>query len=270
MHKELMDLIGWETIELAKGSQLFLRKLGPLTLAKMQRPKKIDLDRLNLLRREKHIFTLYLEPGLSHDTKTKLGWPVEPFAHSKTSLIDLARSEKALLDSFSQKTRYNITHSLKKNLLTLRATPLSKLSAQQREDFFALHDSWSKRKNVIGYSTQLLDAVLASYAAHGTLHTAYLGTELQATLLILYHDHVATYYAAFCTPTGYHTFAPTLLAWQAIQTAKSNGCDIFDFGGIYDERYPNMYKKWKGFTKFKEGFRPTPILYPSTYLKLFW
>jgi len=115
-----------------------------------------------------------------------------------------------------------------------------------------------------------LQAVFTSYRDHATLHTAYLGDELIASLLILMHDRVATYYAAFATPEGYHQFAPTLLTWKAIQTAKENGCDVFDFGGIYDARYPGMYKKWQGFTKFKEGFNPTPLLYPRTYLKLFW
>jgi lipid II:glycine glycyltransferase (peptidoglycan interpeptide bridge formation enzyme) len=269
MHRELMQLIGWETHG-KPGNQLFLRRLGPLSIAKIQRPQNIDLSWLNQLRKQHHIFTLYIEPGLNTVPEKSLGFSVEPFAHSATSLIDLKLTESALLTSFSQKTRYNITKTLKKNTIQIRSTPLAKLSESVMHDLFELRTSWSKRKGVVGYPEPFLRAVVKSYAKHGTLHTAYEGDECIAALLILSQDRVATYYAAFATPEGYRQFAPTLLTWVAIQTDKKNGCDIFDFGGIYDARYPKMYKKWQGFTKFKEGFSPTIVSYPPTYLKLFW
>jgi lipid II:glycine glycyltransferase (peptidoglycan interpeptide bridge formation enzyme) len=81
---------------------------------------------------------------------------------------------------------------------------------------------------------------------------------------------VATYYAAYAAPAGYKQFAPTLLTWTAMQVAKGRSCDIFDFGGIYDPRYPKMYKNWQGFTKFKSGFHHTTLSYPPTTLQLFW
>jgi lipid II:glycine glycyltransferase (peptidoglycan interpeptide bridge formation enzyme) len=58
---------------------------------------------------------------------------------------------------------------------------------------------------------------------------------------------------------------PSALVWEGMKTAKSLGCTIFDFGGIADPRYPGDYKKWVGFTKFKEGFSPTPLLYPPSF-----
>ena len=45
--------------------------------------------------------------------------------------------------------------------------------------------------------------------------------------------------------------------------SKAEGCQIFDFGGVYDERYPKTYKGWKGFTVFKEGFSPLPVVFPE-------
>lgn len=270
MHKELMRLIGWQTIELTKGSQLFFRTLGPLGIAKIQRPMTIDLEKLNQLRKDKHIFTLYIEPGLTYEKNNQLKWSVEPFAHSATSLIDLNLSEAELLASFSQKTRYNIGHTLRKNEITIVTKQLDQLTPQEKTDFFTLHHHWSHERNVVGYSVSLLNAILSAYGQSGDLHLAYKGSTLVGSLLILYHDHVATYWAAFASPLGYKIFAPTLLTWKAIQTAKEKDGDIFDFGGIYDARYPKMYKKWRGFTKFKEGFSPTPLIYPPTYLKLFW
>jgi lipid II:glycine glycyltransferase (peptidoglycan interpeptide bridge formation enzyme) len=270
MHANILREIGWH-VEGKPDSQIFFRTLGPLTVAKIQRPEVIDPGWLANFRKTHHTITTYIEPGLLTALPTKkLGISVEPFAHSCTSLIDLGKTDRLILDSFSQKTRYNITHTLKKNEIIITTTRLDKLTQDQKNAFFDLHASWSQKKDVIGYPTSLLNAVLKCHGQTGDLHLAYHDRTLVASLLILYHDHVATYYAAFADPLGYKTFAPTLLTWTAICIAKTNGCDIFDFGGIYDPRYPKMYKKWQGFTKFKAGFNPTAISYPPTTLQLFW
>lgn len=269
MHANLMRQIGW-SVDGVKGSRIYYRTLGPLTIAKIQRPKKLDLVWLKQFRKDHRTLTTFIEPGITVPPETKIGFSVEPFAHSCTSLIDLLPKEQEILSSFSQKTRYNIVHTLKKSDLKVTTTELGKLSRSQKTEFFALHANWSKQKNVIGYSEQLLNGILTSFAKHGDLHLCYLGQELVATLLVLYHDGIATYWAAFASPLGYKSFAPTLLTWTAIQAAKANGCEIFDFGGIYDPRYPKMYKRWQGFTKYKSGFNPTVISFPPTSLQLFW
>lgn len=269
MHANLMRAIGWH-VEGKPGSQIFYRTLGPVSVAKLQRPKTINLAWLKSFRRTHHTFTTYVEPGLTCETTGIKGLSVEPFAHSCTSLIDLTPSEKSILSSFSQKTRYNITHTLKKNDFSIITTPLSTMSHKFLSDFFALHHDWSKQKHIIGYSLPLLRGILKSFVKHADLHLCYLGDTLIGSLLILYHDAIATYWAAFASPLGYQHFAPTLLTWTAISTAKERDCDIFDFGGIYDPRYPRMYKKWLGFTKFKAGFNPIVVSYPETHLQLLW
>jgi len=267
MHADLMRSIGWH-VEGKAGSQIFYRTLGPFTVAKIQRPKVIDLAWLNQFRKDHHTLTTYIEPSLT--TSFAQGLHVEPFAHSCTSLIDLKPNKQSILNSFSQKTRYNITRTLRQNNLKIISTPLSTINPKLLTDFFALHASWSQQKHVIGYSLPLLRGVLKSFAQHADLHLCYLGDTLIGSLLTLYHDSVATYWAAFANSAGYQSFAPTLLTWTAMQTAKEQGCDIFDFGGIYDPRYPKMYKRWQGFTKFKSGFHPNIISYPPTTLQLGW
>lgn len=269
MYASVMREIGWQ-VEGKPGSKIFYRSLGPLSIAKIQRPKIIDLNWLKSFRKNHHTLTTYIEPSLTSPIPTKLGFAVEPFAHSCTSLIDLVGNEQFILNAFTQKTRYNITHTLAKKDIAVSTISLANLSLEQKESFFALHDEWSRKKSVVGYPISLLDAVLKSYGKNGDLHMCYMGNDLIGSLLVLYHDAVATYYAAFATQKGYKTFAPTLLTWTAIQKAKSYKCEIFDFGGIYDPRYPKMYKGWVGFTKFKSGFNPTVISYPPTSLQLFW
>lgn len=270
MHASLMKEIGWH-VEGKSGSQIFYRTLGPLAIAKIQRPQHIDFDWLKQFRGNHHTLTTYIEPGLSTKLPPqKLGINVEPYAHSCTSLVDLAPSEQSIINSFSQKTRYNIVHTLKKNNLTTTSSPLNKLTKQQSDEFFALHESWSKQKNVIGHPIYLLKAIIKCYGKFSDLHLCYQNNELVGSLLILYHDRVATYYTALASDNGYRLYAPTLLTWTAMQTAKAKGCDIFDFGGIYDPRYPKMYKNWIGFTKFKSGFNPEVVSYPGTTLQIGW
>ncbi len=269
MHYQVMQQIGWK-VEGEIGSKIFYRPLGPISVAKIQRPKNLDLDWINKFRKKHRTLTTYLEPGLATKLAGNLGPVVDPFAHSATSLVDLEGSEKEILASFSQKTRYNIVHTLKKGELKVQTNPLSAINHKLLTDFYSLHDTWSKDRKVFGYPRSLMNAVFKCFAGSGYLHLAYLGDKLVGALLTLEHERVSTYYAAFASPLGYKSFAPTLLTWTAMQTARKNGSDIFDFGGIYDPRYPKMYKKWQGFTKFKSGFHPTVILYPQTTLKFLW
>lgn len=272
MHKVAMAGIGWETWG-KPGEQIFLRRFGPINSAKMQRPKKFNLDEINDFRKSFRTTGFYLEPGLNCKISGKskwLGFHIEPFAHSVSSLVDLAPGKDEILKFFSQKTRYNINYALKKEVVVIKSFPLSKLTAKARNDFFDLRASWSKRKNVVGYDEKFLTSIINGYRDHGWIHLAYIGSVPEATLLVLENDHVATYYSAFSSIEGYKHFAPTLLTWVSMLKAKRAGCDIYDFGGIYDHRYPKMYKKWIGFTKFKEGFHPTVVTYPTSHLKLFW
>lgn len=265
-----MKEIGWET-EGKQGSKIFFKTLGAISIAKIQRPREIDLSWIKKFRKKHHTITTYLEPSLlSNLSGQHVGMKVEPFAHSATSLLDISGSDQFILNTFSQKTRYNITRTLKKNNLKIISTKLNKITSSQKNTFITLHKEWSHTKHVAGHGSQLLSAVLKSYEENGELHLCYLDDAPVASLLILYHDSVATYYAASSTQLGYKNFAPTLLTWISIQCAKKNHCDIFDFGGIYDPRYPKMYKGWVGFTKFKSGFNPEIVSYPPTRLQLFW
>lgn len=265
----LMKGIGWQ-VSNTPGSQIFYRQLGPVAIAKIQRPSSLDFSKLRKFRSTHRTLTTYIEPGLKTELPNRTGFRVEPFAHSCTSILDLSGDSRQILASFSQKTRYNITHSLKKSDLKLISTPLSSLSYKQKTDFFELVTSWSKHKGVAGHSIFHLQTVIDAFQEHGDLHLAYHHKSLVGALLTLYSDSVATYYAAFATPLGNKLFAPTLLTWVSITCAKSHHCDIFDFGGIYDPRYPRLYKKWLGFTKFKSTFNPTIVSYPPTSLQLFW
>lgn len=263
--------IRWETHG-KPGSQIYLLRLGLVATAKMQRPQSMDCELIKKLRRDNRTIGFYYEPGLATKAIGQLGKSraTEPLAHSATSLIDLGVKKEQLLASFSAKTRYNIGYTLKKKAIITTTTSLNKLSERERADFYSLRVQWNLHKGLHGYEFNFLESILRSYRDHGQLHIAYHKNTPIAALLILTNDHVAAYYTAYSTPLGNQHFAPTLLTWTSMEMAKQAGCDIYDFGGVYDRRYPKLYKRWQGFSKFKEGFRPTFVQYPPSRLQLFW
>jgi lipid II:glycine glycyltransferase (peptidoglycan interpeptide bridge formation enzyme) len=268
-YAKAMADIGW-TAQGLPGSYLYVRKLGPIGVAKIQRPQHIDLPLLKTLRKSHHLLTTYVEPGLHDEGLGKVGLSVEPFANSATSLVDLLPDKQSILDSFKQKTRYNIGLASRKHKLTIVTKLFEDLTKEDLAIFKSSRDAWSKRKGVIGYEENFIQALLKHFGNAGWLHFAYQGDICVGSLMILQNGKAAIYYAAFANTLGYSLFAPTLLTWTAMTTAKTAGCTIFDFGGIYDPRYKKMYKKWQGFTKFKEGFSPTIVTYPPTQLLLGW
>lgn len=294
MYANVMRAIGW-TIEGKPGSQIFVRKLGPIAVAKMQRPEKVDLSVIEAVRKKYRTITFQLEPALqSVVEKKKLtfslhiehdepkNWisfwnsygythTVMPLAHSASSLIDLRLIEQQLLEHFSQKTRYNIRKGEKNNTLHIEIVPLNKLDSHWKKIFLNLRAEWSKRKNVMGYDEIFMNGVLDSFTNHGAcLFAVDESGKTLATLLILTTDKTAIYFSAFSSEDGYAVHAPTLLTWTAMKWAKDLKMQIFDFCGVYDPRYTGTYKRWKGFTEFKERFRPTFFLYPKSYMKMGW
>jgi hypothetical protein len=79
-------------------------------------------------------------------------------------------------------------------------------------------------------------------------------TNLAAACLILTSPNMAFYWHNCSNKEGKKLFAPTLCLWTAIKESKKRGLKIFDFEGVWDERYPKLNRGWQGFTRFKLGF----------------
>jgi hypothetical protein len=264
----VMQESGWKVLGRPE-SCIFLKKMGVVSVVKVQRPDKIDLNEINKIRRSNHAIFTYIEPSWSQNKVEKVGIKVEPIANSATSLVDLTLSKDELLKSFKSKMRYNIGHCLRKNEVKIITKKFSELTKDDIKTFEESKKSWNRRKRLYCYEDKFLEILFRDFGKSGWIHLAYYQNKCVGSLMILKNGEVAIYYAAFAEKIGNSLFAPTLLTWTAMMVAKENGCTIFDFGGIYDPRY-RMYRKWKGFTKFKEGFNPTPIYYPTTRLLLGW
>lgn len=87
----------------------------------------------------------------------------------------------------------------------------------------------------------------------------------QAGALILIYDKTAYYYYAAALPIGKKRYLQYYVVWELMKMARKLGCKVWDFEGIYDQRWPN--KGWKGFTHFKKSFGGEEVEFPGSFTK---
>ncbi|HWR00048.1 MAG TPA: peptidoglycan bridge formation glycyltransferase FemA/FemB family protein, partial [Candidatus Methylomirabilis sp.] len=81
------------------------------------------------------------------------------------------------------------------------------------------------------------------------------GEPLAASLEVSYGD-TRTYLYGASSSAKRNLMAPYALHWDAIRTAKREGCRYYDFHGVNpaDESSPSWKSSWAGITRFKLGW----------------
>jgi len=262
-----MENIGWKVILFKQSNiQVFIKKLPflPLSVIKALRYQSpIDHKKLKQLQKKHWVFLTKLEPfeieranndQIYFKLFKKTGFPLTP---TKTIWINLAKKEVQLLKEMKSKTRYNLKKAQKNNL-KVKIIPVNKITEQQLKDFYQL---WSKNKPhdfVFKPSYYELKSLVDGFGSKCFFvfcsQQTKTSSQLSASCLILTSKNMAFYWHNCSTKEGKKYFAPTLCVWEAIKESKKRKLDIFDFEGVWDERYPKLNKGWKGFTRFKKGF----------------
>lgn len=244
--------IGWQ-VEKIDNTFIYIKKIPLLgNFVKIQRPQNLNEGIINFINQKYKPFQFTIEP------LTKLNFKLtnSPSLPAKTLIINLQKSENELLKSFSQKVKYNIKLSKKKNVKITESKNILDFTNFWRSNFESKRfPFFSQQKNII--------AMQKAFGKNSKILLAKKDDKTIAALFLLYYDQVSYYLYAAASDAGRSNFAPTLLTWYAILLSKRTGCKIFDFDGIYDERFP--IKTWQGFTKFKYGFSKNEIEYPGMY-----
>lgn len=182
-----------------------------------------------------------------------------PLVPTKTLWIDLVKSEKQILAKMRQKTRYNIKKA-RRNNLNVKIIPGDKVTKKQLQSFYHL---WSQGKPYNWLFKPKFNELRWLAESFGkkcffvfTINNQQLtiNNNLLASCLILTSKNMAFYWHNCSTAIGKKLFAPSLCIWEAIRESKKRNLKIFDFEGLWDERFPALNKGWKGFTRFKKGF----------------
>jgi len=256
-----MQSLGWKVEKLSSRGRLtyvYVRKIPILgAVLKIQRPEKLDIDKLEALKNKYRIFQIIVEPSSEIQAASLLGRGYKlsksPYLPTKTLELDLSQSKKELLKNLKKDAKY-----------ALRKTSRLKLSTNPNLESF--HEFWVKSvpwqrwvpparnfrklQETFGSSSLLL-------ASHN----------MEAGAIFLLASGRAYYWQAFTGKGARRALAQYKIVWEGILWAKKNGAKRFDFEGVYDARFPN--KRWLGFSLFKKKFGGVEKDYPGAYIKTY-
>ncbi|HJZ05310.1 hypothetical protein A2634_00860 [Candidatus Amesbacteria bacterium RIFCSPHIGHO2_01_FULL_48_32] len=244
-----IEKIGWRV-----ESGIFLRKLGPVTIAKIQR-RDLPPGWEKILKRNRVVMCKY-EP-----LRTPVGWRQDnwPLLGTKTLRVDLRPSEEKIFNSFKKDCRYIV-----RKLQDTTRLPDGQGYKIQTDDFEGFYEIWrksAKRKHLWIPGKKEFDFLVDSFGEKCFCATI----NGEAGAVILTHEKTAFYYYAGATEEGNRMNLPYLVVWEAMKEAKRRGMKVWDFEGIYDSRWPN--KGWLGFSHFKKSFGGVEVEYPGCFTR---
>lgn len=264
-----MSDLGWEIESIGKG-YIYYRKF-PLIgyFAKMPRASlPIPLSNLVQFIHKKHVFKFKLSPYVqtTRDEYLELkehiltsGFSIEksPFNPTITIQIDLKKNPDDLFSSFSEAKRRAVRKAIKNGVIVVPSEDISPFISIR-------HHQYRPLGFLVTNEMKLLWKHL--YPAHATLLLAYShqGRPVGG-ILLLHYGHISYYWYASALPEGKKLFAPTFLVWEALKMSRTRNCHMFDFEGVYDDRFPKASESWKGFTKFKEGFGGQKVVFMENF-----
>lgn len=259
-----MRSIGWnvETV----GTSTVYRKQFPFigSFIKIQRPdNETSIKHIQNYLSQHRTFRTIIEPNIQSKlvTGNMKHTTISPFSPTKTIHINLAPTEESIFKTFSPTTRRAIRKAEKHGVFVEESTDINTFARYKSAKLFPMHVFMQK---------DLIKLWHAFKPNHATIllaqrPTTYNKKLILAGILILFHEQTAYYWQAFSSPEGNILRAPSLLVWEALKISKKRRSILFDFEGIYDDRFPDAFAKWKGFTRFKKGFGGKEVEYPEPF-----
>lgn len=251
-----LSSLGW-TVERINNTNYFIKKIPLLgSILKIQRPKKIDIKIINKLIKKHRSFYIILEPTNTQQEKMAIrhGFRLShsPYLPTKTLQIDLTQPKEKIFAGFEKENKRIIN---KQNNVVINFNPT----------IIKFSDSWIKtvrnKRQICSLSE--LESLKKSF---GKNILVLLSKDNSSGAIFLIANHVAYYWQAFTNDLGRKNHSQYKIVWEGILWTKKNNAKIFDFEGIYDERFPNSH--WLGFTHFKKSFGGNEIIHPGTFTKI--
>ena len=261
-YADFMKRIGW-IVDIVSGNYVYTKPFWIFgSYTKIQRPTKIiEIYKLNELFRNRKSRSVLIEPSDIEQEKYYLenGFKLAKSASlpSKTIQIDIKKTEKQLLNNMTSKTRYNIGLAKRKGNKVIHSSNIDK--------FIHLWEKESHLRNFIVKQAREIEQLFISFGDKSNVLLVENQGRLIAGLFLVSTNEISYYMYAVSSPEGKKLHAPTQLVWEAIKWAKKRNLKLFDFEGIYDERYP--ISSWKGFTKFKKSFGGEEFKWPRVLSK---
>jgi len=248
--------IGW-VVERTAEVNYFIKKL-PLvgSIVKIQRPDEIRINKIREITKEYRAFQIIIEPKdmINGQWLMANGFNLSksPYLPTKTLQLDLTLPINQLIGGMQKDAKAAVRKTLHSELCTMN----SKI-----EEF---RNAWKSSVGLRRYVPPLSHLTALKKAFKN--NSLFLTTSDNSTgAIFLLADGIGYYWQAFTNKEGRQKLYQYKIVWEAIMWAKKKGAKIFDFEGIYDERFPN--KTWLGFTHFKKSFGGYEVEYPGAFVK---
>jgi len=283
--EKYLKSIGWEVENLKVGSSKTLAKAYvrriPLigSVIKIQRPPSIPSAReIDHLAKKYHALLVKVEPqGAPRKPLTGFGTDSSPNLPTKTITIDLTKSEKELWENLSQDARQSVRKAHSKKLSVVSYWNRSKRFKEELEKFHQLFKETGQRQGFWIPSVKQLEAKANAFGKDVLLFLSYQSSGLPplqpkhpcSGAFVLTAEDTAFYHHAASSPEGQELHAPYLLLWEILRKLKALGIKTLDLEGIFDPRFSNLTRRWKGFTTFKQKFGGEEKEYPTPLVKYY-
>lgn len=264
LYKKYIKALHWDVVSL-DGINMWIKKIPFLgTMAKIQRPVTLPyLPQLIPLLKKCHVTRVAVEPTLDTNPEQYQQYikslsnffsiHKEPFLPTKTIYVDLTLPEKEIFQKFTEAKRRAVRKAIKHDVIIKESTSIADLIRIK-------NTSAGMFGGITTYGIDKLWNIF--YPKNATILLANYRGQMIGGILLLFWEDIAYYWIAGATKKGKKLFTPTLLVWEALKLSKKRRMKQFDFVGVFDERTPNQFTSWKGFTKFKEGFGGKELYYP--------
>lgn len=185
---------------------------------------------------------------------------------SKTLIIDLTKSEEQLLAEMHPKTRYNIRLAQKHGAEIKDEFSVSAGHGLYYQEAVSLLVKTAKRQGYRGhgadYYHKMIDELAIKNRGEVILHVykALYHNQLLCSAIMMDFGKTRTFLFGGSAEEHKNVMAPYLMHFRAIQDAKAQGLQWYDFWGV-----ETAGGEMPGFVRFKLGFGGTEAVYAGAY-----
>lgn len=269
---EYLGSMGWLTERTSSGAAVYLRKFSFGSLAKVQRPSKLnsqDLKEiLEICKKNKALF-VKIEPDYSQDLVIfkEAGFKENnsPYLPPSTVFVNLENTEQQLWNGLCHNCRYSVNKAKKEGVRVEFFPNPSEDILRQLQD---ICEETGKAKHF--YTPPYTELLLKARAFKDKAVAAFVydqDNHIVGAKLFLGFNDMVLYNMGGTTALGRTQHSGYLFVWEAFLYFKKLGYKILDQEGKDDKRFRFYTSNWGGFSHFKEKFGGEVVEFPVPYLK---
>lgn len=211
-------------------------------------------------------FSVLLEPDVFKENQPELSDPRLQRAHRElftrfSFVLDLKRSEDAIMSAMHPKTRYNIRLATKKGVTVSEDNSPAAFSA-----YLTLSRETTRRQGFYAHNDRYHRLMWQHLSPPGIarLFVARMDDEIIAAWIVFVWGKTIYYPYGASDRSHKNVMAPNLLLWEIARWAKTRQLESFDLWGALGPD-PDTNDPWYGFHRFKEGYNPTLVEFTGSY-----